>query len=717
MNDPLTDSQDASSHPTSEKANSSSSSWSIGIVCGESVDIASRIAELTAAGQQNIRLFVHADTIVPDACSLIPVTVLGPQLSAQAVERLMVAELLMRTPAADAFLFMTDNADTRGIDHWCGRVNQHLATSAQLSLFVDNRAEHSLHALATESAKAFLSDLEGFPTSPERPVSNRYFGDAFTDWANRAEIAVVTIPVTGDNSAISHDETVPSDEGSRPMAVGTTNESIRISGANVTIVVPTWNCADYLAACLHSLLRQTVVTEVIVVDDASTDDTKQILGSFTDQITVVRHASQRGANAARNTGVAAASGDFIAFADADNEYAPRWVEQLLQALLADPAAALAYCGYTKQSTDGSRVANHGAPWDLDTLWFGNYIDMSSIVRQSAIPTEGLHEGFRPFDDWRLWLNLAQRGWHGVWVPEELFVKHVRDAGKTEQSMADPHQRGRDIAQVRREFAGLVGLEQPVSVVIPASGCEDLTARCLAHLGDFCGVPFFVIYVDNGSPIATLDSVAHSADEAGISLRIIRNQQNRGFTHAVNQGIEASGDAHVLVLNNDCFIGPGCVENLARELRFNDRVAAAGPATGDDGNQSLRKDELQSLLQLPDDIVEELDDAVRTSFRLSQKPRSVSRPVLSFFCALLRREALAQHGGLDPRFSSGLGADDEWCFRVRNQGHEVRLVLNAYAAHLHRSSFSRLEIDRNSLQQDAQELLHHVLATERQGRSS
>jgi GT2 family glycosyltransferase len=81
---------------------------------------------------------------------------------------------------------------------------------------------------------------------------------------------------------------------------------------------------------------------------------------------------------------------------------------------------------------------------------------------------------------------------------------------------------------------------------------------------------------------------------------------------------------------------------------------------------------------------------------------------------LRRDALARYGGLDPRFPSGLAADDEWCFRVRNHGREVRVVLNAYATHLHRSSFKRLDIDRNSLQQEAQKLLHRVLSAGHDG---
>jgi len=707
MNDPHSESEAVDASTSTSQA---TKLWSVAVVCLEPEGISRCIAELALANYRDIRLFVDTDTVVPSACSHIPITVLNEQLSRQAVERFVVAEMLMRKPAADGFLLLTPNADIRGIDRWTCHVNQHSAMPEAPLLFVDSRAASNIHALSCEAAKGFLSDLEGVARALQHPVSKQEaFGASLIDWAARTDVPVVEIPLLDSSLLPSDKQPAQAGNDNQPVTGSTTNDSIRISGVSVSIVVPSWNCADYLAACLHSLLKQTVATEVIVVDDASTDDTNRVLESFSDRITVVRHASQRGANAARNTGIAAASGEFIAFADADNEYAGRWVEQLLDAILADPAAALAYCGYTKQLADGSRIENRSAPWNTDTLWFGNYIDMSSVVRRSTIPAEGLHEGFRPFDDWRLWLNLAQRNWHGVWVPEELFVKHVRDASKTEQSMAKPHERCRDIAQVRREFAGLVGLEKPVSVVIPASGSGDLTVQCLKHLGDYCGVPFHVVYVDNGSPLATLDTVAQAASDAGILLRIIRNQENLGFTHAVNQGIDASGDADVLVLNNDCFVGPGCVENLVRELRFDDRIAAVGPLTGDDGKQSLRRDDRRSLLELSDDILDELDDPVRVATRLSQKLRSVPEPVLSFFCALLRREALAQYGGLDPQFSSGLAADDEWCFRVRNHGYEVRVVLNAYATHLHRSSFERLELDRDALQQDAQELLHRVLA--------
>ncbi len=708
MNDSPTDR--SSEMTVAESTSAPTSVWAMGMLCLASERIAARVAAATTIGQHNIRLFVNRQTVVPAECSHISITLLNDQLSPPAIERFAVAELFMRSPTAEFFL-LAKAGGGRGIDHWCRRISEQQTASLQPVLFVDSLTAPSVLACTAESVRAYLSDAEGLSAAAQVTASADRFATSLTSWATRRGVMVVEIPVSvkawnsfTDSTSVSSGNNTSS--GNQP------DGSIRISGASVSIVVPTWNCADFLAASVRSLLSQTVDTEIVIVDDASDDDTNGVLASFGDRITVVRHAQQRGANAARNTGLAAASGDFIAFADADNEYSPRWVERLLQQILADPASALAYCGYTKQASDGSRVENHCAAWNLDTLWYGNYIDMSSVVRRSAIPTEGLHEGFRPFDDWRLWLNMAQRGWHGTWVPEQLFVKHVRDTSKTEQSMANPEQRGHDIAAVRRDFAGLVGMEKPVSVVIPASGSDDLTTRCLRHLGEYCGVPFHVIYVDNGSPIAMLDTVAQAADDAGIPLRIIRNRENRGFTQAVNQGIEASGAANVLLLNNDCFIGPGCVENLARELRLDDRVAAAGPLTGDSGNQSLRKEERRELIPLSEEMLGELDDPVRTAFRLGHKLRSVAEPVLSFFCVLLRAESLAQYGGLDARFTSGLAADDEWCFRVRNHGKEVRLVLNAYAAHLHRSSFRRLDIDRDALQQDAKELLHRVLASGR-----
>src|SRR5262249_507414 len=90
----------------------------------------------------------------------------------------------------------------------------------------------------------------------------------------------------------------------------------------ISVVVPSFNAGRWIAASLDSVLAQTLPPgEVVVVDDGSTDDTPQVLASFGDRVRVVR-AAHAGLAAARNLGLALASGDWVAFQDADDVARP-----------------------------------------------------------------------------------------------------------------------------------------------------------------------------------------------------------------------------------------------------------------------------------------------------------------------------------------------------------------------------------------------------------
>jgi glycosyltransferase involved in cell wall biosynthesis len=111
----------------------------------------------------------------------------------------------------------------------------------------------------------------------------------------------------------------------------------------LSVVVPTHNAAPYLAAALDSVLAELPAQgEVIVVDDGSTDATPEVLAPYRNRVQVVRRATPSNPGVARNTGVAAASGDLLAFHDADDLALPGRFGTLLALLDADPRIDLAF---------------------------------------------------------------------------------------------------------------------------------------------------------------------------------------------------------------------------------------------------------------------------------------------------------------------------------------------------------------------------------------
>jgi glycosyltransferase involved in cell wall biosynthesis len=97
----------------------------------------------------------------------------------------------------------------------------------------------------------------------------------------------------------------------------------------VSVIIPTYNRANLLGRSINSILEQTFTDfELIVVDDGSSDNTRELVESFNDpRIFYVRHEKNRGVSAARNTGIKIARGEYIAFNDSDDEWLPQKLDK------------------------------------------------------------------------------------------------------------------------------------------------------------------------------------------------------------------------------------------------------------------------------------------------------------------------------------------------------------------------------------------------------
>jgi glycosyltransferase involved in cell wall biosynthesis len=203
----------------------------------------------------------------------------------------------------------------------------------------------------------------------------------------------------------------------------------------VTVVIPTQGRWRLLRRTLAGALRQRgVELEVVIVDDASSDETAERLAELEDRrVRPIRHDVRRHVAAARNAGIAAARGEWIAFLDDDDLWAPNKLRLQLSAAAAE-RADFAWCAGLVVDSRCSILETWPArdPDEILALLLrGNWMPAgaSNVVARAELVRDlaGFDEKLRHFADWDLWIRLAAAG-RGAACPEALvaYVRHSRN---------------------------------------------------------------------------------------------------------------------------------------------------------------------------------------------------------------------------------------------------------------------------------------------------
>jgi len=189
----------------------------------------------------------------------------------------------------------------------------------------------------------------------------------------------------------------------------------------ISIIIPVYNQAKHLANCLASIIKQTYDNyEIIVVDDGSTDKIEKVIEIF-QRIFGIKlfyfGQENRGAGAARNTGAKLSKGEYIIFCDADIVTRPVMLELMLKALKDNPYASFCYSSFC-----WGRKKFILWPYDVAKLKQLPYINIASLIRKRHFP--GFDESLKRFQDWDLWLTMAEQGHSGIWFNRVLYrVNH------------------------------------------------------------------------------------------------------------------------------------------------------------------------------------------------------------------------------------------------------------------------------------------------------
>ncbi len=241
---------------------------------------------------------------------------------------------------------------------------------------------------------------------------------------------------------------------------------------------------------------------------------------------------------------------------------------------------------------------------------------------------------------------------------------------------------RPAAVVAASAPAAVAAAPRASVVIPVCNAVDYTRACLDELARR-GAGLEVVVVDNGSSDGTRELLAGRPH-----VRTIRNEENRGFAGAVNQGLAAATAPLVCVLNNDTLLTDGWLEPLIARLEADPRVALVGPCT------SYAKGRQQVDLTGGERPLRDLDDMRELAARWCERERGKSEDVafLSGFCFVARRADLLPLGGLASEYGRGTFEDDELCRRLRRAGRRLVIARDAFVWHFGNRTFQALGVD-------------------------
>lgn len=487
------------------------------------------------------------------------------------------------------------------------------------------------------------------------------------------------------------------------------HERRRSGDVKLSIIIPVFNQLALTRQCLEHLLptlSANIPCEIIVIDNASTDETAAYLAHVKEQILVLQNAENRGFAAACNQGAAAARGTMLLFLNNDTIPQAGWIEPLVSAL--DTGAA-DICGARLLYPDGrcqhAGVAfnNQGLGYHIFANFPGNAPPVMEQRYMQAVTgacmlaraqlfqqLNGFDEAFRNgFEDVDFCLRAGVLGQRILYVPESA-ITHYGEQSSGRKDWDVPNMQlffsrwqGRirqDDSELYSRFNLTVSYEADgrivvspahlpaplVSIIIPLFNQARLTTSCLAAIEDHTSRQLYeLILVDNGSQDETAELLTAYVDRATILI----NSENLGFAAACNQGARAARGEYLLFLNNDTEVTPGWLEELLKPLQEDHSLVAVG-------GKLLFPD--QTIQHAGVIIVDDRKnhDPLRAMHQYASLPANhapANSPrimqALTAACLLVRRSAFEQAGGFDEGYWNGY-EDVDLCFTLGQLGGKL-----------------------------------------------
>lgn len=207
----------------------------------------------------------------------------------------------------------------------------------------------------------------------------------------------------------------------------------------VSVIIPTYNSIKYLIVAIESVLNQTFKDyEILIIDDGSTDDTKESLAGFGDLITYI-YQENAGVSAARNHGIKMARGKYVAFLDADDYWLPEKLEKQVAAL-ENGSCKACYSSFTIGDEDLKPISVQysrrlGKTLEDLLLYGGNTVGTPStvIVETELVKKENFDPTLSHGADWEMWIRLATYT-EFLYIEEPLIIYRTHESNMSKNAV-------------------------------------------------------------------------------------------------------------------------------------------------------------------------------------------------------------------------------------------------------------------------------------------
>ena len=486
---------------------------------------------------------------------------------------------------------------------------------------------------------------------------------------------------------------------------------------HISVIIPTYNRPKFLEEAIRSVCNQTYQnTEIIVVNDGGKDVSSLCAKFKNESIIYLVHDQNKGLAAARNSGIKAARGKYIALLDDDDLFYPEHLATAVKTLSKE--IQIVYTDAVRATYDrvgdNYKLIKKNVPYSIDfdrnKLLIGNLSPVNCFVFEKNLGFKAglFDETLSTLEDWDFWIRLSslsifkhisrptvQVNWRsdGTTMTSLLGSEFKKNRQKIYNKYQHEISQIPNVKEILCEFQKIWtqdwNSKSPLtSIIVLTYNQLRYTKKCIESIFQNTQKPYELIIVDNGSTDGTIEFFESDAfsSHVGTRMKIIKNNENKGFAGGNNQGIAASSGEYILLMNNDVVVTPGWLERMISCCEKRPEIGIVGPRT----NCVSGLQHVESV----DYNVDSLEDLNRFSenFKTINAKKSTQMLRIVGFCMLIKRSVIDKIGGMDDRYGIGNFEDDDFSIRAALAGFESWMVEDCFVHHFGSRTFIGEKID-------------------------